>query len=277
VQLFHRTTRTVGLTPAGAAFLEHAREIIAAVERASQVAQHARTGSPPLRVGTGSGLGGLLGDVLGELSRGKRYPNVELIRLPEQQRLHRLADGRLDAAIVRGASPLPEGVQRTPVLTETLIAALPASHTTPRRRTIHLGDLATMPARLPEHERNPALVDALASGCQRIGMTLERVPAGTDEDMLALIGNGPPSWTVFYPHKAELLARQPLPAVAFRRITAPPITITTSIVTQTDNPRAQAFTDTFRTIAAANGNYFTDPVAQRRAYRSGYDHHRGLN
>jgi DNA-binding transcriptional LysR family regulator len=251
VQLFHRTTRTVDLTPAGAAFLEHAREVIAAVDRASQTAQQASEGGQTLRVATGSGLGGLLGDVLEKLRHGQRYPNVELIRLPERERLRRLADGRLDAAIVRGAtSPLPGGFQRTPVLTESLIAALPAVRTTPRRRTIRLADLAAMPARVPEHEQNPVLLDALAASCQRIGTTLERIPAGPDEDMLALIANGPPSWTVFYPHKAELLARQPLSAVAFRRITAPPVIITTSILARTDNPSAQMFTDAFRTIAA---------------------------
>lgn len=251
VQLFHRTTRTVELTPAGAVFLEHAREIVGAVERASHVAQHAHDDAAPLRVATGSGLGSLLGDVLEDLSHAQQHPNVELIRLPEPERLRRLADGRLDAAIVRDATgPMPEGVQRTPILTETLIAALPTAHTTPRRRTIRLADLATMPVRLPDHEHNPVLVDALVDGCRRIGATLQRIPAGTDEDMLALIANGPPSWTVFYPHKAELLAGQSLSAVAFRRITAPPITITTSIVARTDNASAQAFIETFRAIAA---------------------------
>jgi DNA-binding transcriptional LysR family regulator len=252
VQLFHRTTRTVELTRAGSEFLEHAREILAAVERATRGAQHVHGVSPLLRVATGSGLGSLLGDVLRDLGRAQRDLNVELIRLPERERLRRLADGRLDAAIVRGATgPLPEGVERTPVLTETLIAALPATHTAPQRRTIRLADLATMPARLPGHEENPVLLEALTAACQRIGMTLERVPAGTDEDMLAVIANGPPSWTVFYPHKAELLARQPLPAVAFRRITAPPISVATSIVARADNQLAQAFTDTFRAVAAA--------------------------
>jgi DNA-binding transcriptional LysR family regulator len=252
VRLFHRTTRTVELTPAGTEFLEHAREILASVERATRAAQHAPDGDPPLRVATGSGLGSLLGDVLGDLSHGQRHPNVELIRLPEQERLRRLVDGRLDAAIVRSATaPLPEGLTRTPVLTETLIAALPATHTTPRRRTIRLADLAKMPARLPEHEENPVLLDVLTAACQRIGMTLERASAGPDEDMLALIANEPPSWTVFYPNKAGLLARQPLPAVAFRRISAPSVSVATSIVARTDDPRAQAFIDTFRRIAAA--------------------------
>jgi DNA-binding transcriptional LysR family regulator len=250
--LFHRTTRTVELTPAGAAFLEHAREIIAAVDRATHVVQQARQGSPVLRVATGSGLGDLLGDVLEELARRQPDLAVELVRLPEQQRLRQLGDARIGAAIVRGTTdPLPEGAERIPVLSEALVAALPAVRTTPRRRTVRLSELAAMPARLPGREQNPVLHDALSAACQHAGVSLQRIPSGTDEDMLALIASGPPSWTVFYPHKAELLRRQSPRGVVLRRIASPPVSVVTYIAVRNDNPNARVFADAFRAQAGA--------------------------
>jgi DNA-binding transcriptional LysR family regulator len=255
VELFHRTTRAVELTPAGIAFLEHAREIVAAVERAGQAVHHARLSGPVLRIGTGSGLGDLIAEALEELARRQPDLTVELVRLPEQQRRRQLADGRLAAAIVRGAiGPLPDGVQCATVITEPLVAALPSGRTTPRRTTIRLGDLASMPARLPRRDQNAVLSDALIAACQRIGTPLRRIAGGTDEDMLALIATGPPSWTVFYPRKAEVLARQLPRGVAFRRIVSPPVTVTTSVITRTDSPEAQAFAASLRILARPRSN-----------------------
>jgi len=260
-QLFHRTTRTVELTPAGVVFLDHARQIAAAVDRGGQAMLQVRLANSTLRVGTGSGLGDLLGLVLEESARRRPDLTIDLVRLPEQQRLRQLAEGKLGAAIVRGAvEPLSEGLERIPVLSEALIAALPTTYTTPRRRNIRLDDLAAMPARLPERDQNPVLVNALMAACQRIGRTLRCIPAGTDEDMLALIATGPPSWTIFYPHKAELLARQSPRGIAFRRVVAPPVTVTTSLVIPTDSHDAQMFTEAFRTAVNAvgeRGHWFT--------------------
>ncbi|MEU8800980.1 LysR family transcriptional regulator [Spirillospora sp. NPDC048819] len=51
VRLLERTTHYVALTPAGAAFLVEARQILAHVECAAQVARTAEGASPALRVG----------------------------------------------------------------------------------------------------------------------------------------------------------------------------------------------------------------------------------
>jgi hypothetical protein len=136
------------------------------------------------------------------------------------------------------------------VLTERLVAALPAGHTKPRRSTVHLADLASMPARLPRPDQNAVLSDVLGAACQRIGTPLRRIAGGTDEDMLALIATGPPSWTVFYPRKAEVLARQRPRGVAFRRIVSPPVTVTMSVITRDDSPEARAFAESLRILAS---------------------------
>ena len=250
VRLLNRDTRNVSLTAEGAAFLEHAHEIVAAVERAAAAAREARGADRILRVGTGSGLGDLLGVVLAELSRTHPDLSIELARLKEPERLRGLAAGRLGAAVVRGpAAGLPGGLSLHQVVTEPLIAALPAALTTPARRTVRLSELASIPARLPSREENPVLAAAIDLAGQRAGVSVRRLPPGTDDDMLALIGAHPTSWTVYYPAKAWTLARTAPRGVAFRRISAPRITITTSLAIRDDSPDARAFLQAFRRCA----------------------------
>ena len=252
VRLFNRDTRNVSLTAEGAAFLKHAPEILAAVERAAAAAREARQADRVLRVGTGSGLGDLLGAVLAELSATHQDLSIELTRLKEPGRLRELAAGRLGAAVIRRSfADLPSGLSLHQIVTEPLVAALPATLTTPARRTVRLSELASVPARLPSREENPVLAAAIDLASQRTGVGVRRLPHGTDEDMLALIGANPPSWTVFYPAKARTLARAAPRGVAFRRITSPQITITTSLAIRDDSPDARAFLQAFRKCAHA--------------------------
>jgi DNA-binding transcriptional LysR family regulator len=250
VRLFSRDTRNVSLTAEGAAFLDHARTILAAVEQAADAARNARQAGRILRVGTGSGLGDLLGAVLEELGRTHQDLSIETTRLKEPERLRGLAAGRLGAAVVRQpAASLPAGLSLHQIVTEPLVAALPAALTTAARRTVRLPELASIPARLPSRKENPALAAAIDLASQRAGVSVRRLPNGADDDMLALIGASPPSWTAFYPAKARALARTAPRGVAFRRIAAPQITITTSLVIRDDSPDARAFLDAFRTCA----------------------------
>jgi DNA-binding transcriptional LysR family regulator len=250
VRLFSRDTRNVSLTAEGTAFLDHARTILAAVEQAADAARNARPAGRILRVGTGSGLGDLLGAVLEELGRTHPDLSIEMTRLKEPERLRGLAAGRLGAAVVRQpVGCLPTGLSLHQVVTEPLVAALPAALTTPARRTVRLPELASIPARLPSRQENPVLAAAIDVASRRAGVSVRRLPNGTDDDMLALIGASPPSWTAFYPAKARMLARTAPRGVAFRRIAAPRITIATSLVIRDDSPDARAFLQAFRACA----------------------------
>ena len=250
VRLFNRDTRNVSLTAEGTAFLDHARNILTAVEQAADAARGARHADRILRVGTGSGLGDLLGAVIEELGRTHPDLSIEMTRLKEPERLRGLAACRLGAAVVRRpVTRLPAGLSLHEIVTEPLVAALPAALTTPARRTVRLPELASIPARLPSRQENPVLAAAIDLASQRAGVSVRRLPNGTDEDMMALIGASPPSWTAFYPAKARTLARAASRGVAFRRIAAPPITITTSLVIRDDSPDARAFLQAFRTCA----------------------------
>jgi DNA-binding transcriptional LysR family regulator len=250
VRLLNRDTRNVSLTAEGTAFLEHAREIVAAVDRAAAAAREARRAGRTLHVGTGSGLGDLLGVVLTELSSTHPDLSIELTRLKEPERLRGLAAGRLGAAVVRSpVAGLPGGVSLHQVVTEPLVAALPAALTTPARRTVRFAELAAIPVRLPSREENPVLAAAIDLAGQRAGVSVRRLPHGTDDDMLALIGAHPPSWTVYYPAKARTLARTAPRGVAFRRIAAPRVIVTTSLAVRDDSPDARAFLQAFRRCA----------------------------
>jgi DNA-binding transcriptional LysR family regulator len=247
VRLLNRDTRNVSLTVEGTAFLQHAPEILAAVERAAAAARQARQAGRTLRVGTGSGLGDLLGAVLAELSVTRPDLSIELTRLTEPGRLRELAVGRLDAAVVRGpVDASSNGMSLHQIVTEPLVAALSATLTTPARRTVRLAELASAPARLPSRAANPVLAAAIDLAGQRAGVSIRRVPHGSDDDMLALIGANPPSWTVFYPAKARTLARAAPRGVAFRRITSPQITVTTSLAVRDDSADARAFLQALR-------------------------------
>ena len=114
---------------------------------------------------------------------------------------------------------------------------------------VRLSELASTPARLPSREENPVLAAAIDLAGQRAGVSVRRLPPGTDDDMLALIGAHPTSWTVYYPAKAWTLARTAPRGVAFRRIAAPRITITTSLAIRDDSPDARAFLQAFRRCA----------------------------
>src|SRR5262245_54230219 len=99
VQLVERSTRHVALTAAGERLLPEARAVLAAVERA-----RASVGGPAtLRLGTTTGLGERLPRLLAALAPRE----VELVRVPAATRLRRVADGTLDAALLRGVVSHP--------------------------------------------------------------------------------------------------------------------------------------------------------------------------
>jgi DNA-binding transcriptional LysR family regulator len=125
VGLFHRTTRTVELTAAGETFLGHAQRILDAVGNATQAIREIGTSRSTLRVGTSSGLGDLLQQSIEEIARHSPHLTVDLVRVPEQQRLRQLIQGKLSAAIFRAANdPLPDDIEGVPIFTEALVAAI---------------------------------------------------------------------------------------------------------------------------------------------------------
>ncbi|MER5785183.1 LysR family transcriptional regulator [Streptomyces mobaraensis] len=235
--LFDRTTRAVGLTEAGRRLLPHAREVLAARERARAAVDELRTEhAATLRLGTSSGLGARLEAILDGFARLAPSAQLELVTAATDDRLRRVRSGELDATLLRGDRPVP-GLELLPLWEDDVMVALPARHDLAVRDTIALAELAGLPLRLSGRERNPALYDLMLRSCEEAGFTPVFGPEFTTaQDTLASIGYGKPSWTVFYaPHADQL----PVPGVVFRRLRSPAPVMRAYLAVRPDPPQAE--------------------------------------
>jgi DNA-binding transcriptional LysR family regulator len=145
--LLTRTTRRVDLTPAGAAYLERAREILDAVDAAAHEAASIASGRRGrLLIGC---VGSATYSLLPALARTLRaeLPEVEFgfrgeMLSPDQAAA--LTDGTLDLGLLR---PLPTGNSGGPGLSithlrqESLLVAMPKDHRFAGRRRVRIADL----------------------------------------------------------------------------------------------------------------------------------------
>src|SRR5262245_26825869 len=144
--LLLRNQRKVELTAAGAAFLERAREILAAVEDAALEARRVQRGEVGrLAIGfVGSAMYSFVPDLLRAFR--ERYPDIQL-RLQElgtSEQLRQLENGRLDVGFMRTPSTRPE-LRAETVLEERVVAALPDAHPLAARARLRLTDLEGQP------------------------------------------------------------------------------------------------------------------------------------
>lgn len=143
-QLFERTTRSVNLTLAGAAFLEEARDVLKTMEAIGTRAQRVAEGlEGQLSVGC---VGSATYSLLPQFARAlrTRLPHVEVtfrgeMLAPDQ--VTALRDGTLDLGLMRPSIGMA-GELRTAVLREDrLLVAVPADHPFAQRTHIEVKDL----------------------------------------------------------------------------------------------------------------------------------------
>ncbi len=234
LELFDRSTRMVTLTVGGSAFLPHARAILAAEQAARQAMAELRAEQAArLRVGTNVGLGVRLDRILTAMAGRAPRTTVDLVSLPPAARLAQVRTGELDAAFVRGISRSP-GLHLIPIWDDPLVAVLPAGHPLAARSRVDLAELAGLPLRIAPREANPELVDLVVRACQDAGFEPIMGPAfTTDQDTLAAIGTGKPSWTVFYAAQAEIT---PAIRIVFRPFTDPVPVMPTLLAVRPNTP-----------------------------------------
>ncbi|GAA1642472.1 LysR family transcriptional regulator [Actinoplanes couchii] len=145
VGLLRRTTRSVALTEAGAAFLPEARAAIEALDRARATVEPERNGlRGSLTFGTLHSIGSVdVPALAGEFHR--RHPGVRL-RLEISARgtaghVERLRSGFLDLALVSDAGDDP-GLDAVPIRAVPLALFVPADHRLAGQQTVDLADLA---------------------------------------------------------------------------------------------------------------------------------------
>jgi DNA-binding transcriptional LysR family regulator len=193
VELFHRTTRRVDLTPAGELLLERARSILTAVDSATEDCRRAARGEAGrLSMGfTGSTTYGLLPVVAGALR--ERLPGVELelhgeMLTPAQ--IRGLMDETLDIALLR--PPVRERAVKLEVIrSESLIAALESGHRLAELDEIPLGELAEEPfITYPSHFRS-VVHDAVEEACAAAGfLPRVRMEAAETATLVSFVAAG---------------------------------------------------------------------------------------
>ncbi|AKJ28412.1 LysR family transcriptional regulator [Caldimonas brevitalea] len=165
--LFHRTRRSVVLSPAGAALLPEARRLLADADRLGPLVRAAAEGQlGRLRLGFVSSVG--YGPLPGWLkSFREAYPGVQLA-LKEATldvQLAAFAAGEIDAGFVlhaAGAAP-PPGFESLRVLHERLALAVPSDHPLAAGTTPDLRAALDEPLVIFPRPITPSLYDALLS------------------------------------------------------------------------------------------------------------------
>jgi DNA-binding transcriptional LysR family regulator len=146
VQLFERNRRGATLTPAGAALLGEARELLSRADRAARVARAIGTGERGrLRMSlTRSLTGGVAGAIVAAYRA--QYPEVELVLSLGTTMLHveQLYAGEIDVGFVR--PPLEDpGLEELRLGREPMVCVLPRGHRLTRRSTVRPRDLDSEP------------------------------------------------------------------------------------------------------------------------------------
>ena len=128
-QLFTRRARGIDLTPAGRAFLDHARAVLSQVEAASEAARRAAGPAKPCFT-----MGFLTGHELTWMPEALRIlrdelPNIDVMISSQYSPLlaEGLSKGKIDAAFLRKERALPDLVFRF-LVREPLMVILPSDH-----------------------------------------------------------------------------------------------------------------------------------------------------
>lgn len=199
VRLLVRTSRRVVLTSDGTRLLTEAKAALAAVDRVTTVAAALAAGrSATLRLGTSAGTGDRVRRGIAALRATTPDLGIELVSGTTTELVSAVRSGALDLALVRGAAPRT-GLRVVELWREPLVAILPADHPASAAPAVSVAALADLPLRLPRHDTDPGLHNAVIDAFRAAGVTptLGR-PVTSAEATTVEIGVGEPAWMVAY-------------------------------------------------------------------------------
>lgn len=235
VELLVRTKRHVGLTPAGQRFLQEARGILAAAERAAGLAREAARGETrKVVVGISPETDWLfLGRVLRLFA--EHVPSVEVAfqNLTPEDQVEALRGGRIDIGFV-GLPLEADGLVTESIGRVRLMVALPEKHPMARKSSLKLEDLSKESYMLWPRHLSPGSYDHLLSVFRRAGFG----------PPIAMEGGMPSTRTVLGMIAAGLtialvdpsLPRVAAPGVVFRPLAGPGVFTETGVVYRRDDP-----------------------------------------
>jgi DNA-binding transcriptional LysR family regulator len=235
VQLLIRTKRRVELAPAGQRFLEEARAILAAADRAVGLAREtAREESRKLAIGIYPETDWRqLGRALRLFA--EHVPSVEIVfeNLTPDAQVEALHEGRLDLGFV--ALPLDAaGLTSEATGRVRLMVALPERHPMARKSTLQLEDLSKEAYTLWPRHFSPASYDQLLAVFRRAGfgppITMEGGLPST-HTVLGMIAAGL-TIALVDPSLRQMTA----PGVVFRSLAGQGIFTETGVIYRRDDP-----------------------------------------
>jgi DNA-binding transcriptional LysR family regulator len=142
VELFERTSRSVKLTPAGAAFVDAARRALSAAQSSREAAVDAAAGvRGTVTLGfVASAAIHILPDLVRRHSSAR--PEVQLIlrEMTTEEQMTALHEEVIDVGLSRDLEA-QDGLEVSTLLREPLLAVVPTSHPLQHRRTIGIADL----------------------------------------------------------------------------------------------------------------------------------------
>jgi DNA-binding transcriptional LysR family regulator len=178
-KLLNRTSRSVGLTAAGKAYLDGARDLLTQISQLEKTVTEVANGKDGLcRYGfVQSASFDVVPQVMLSLRRQAPGIRYQLTELTSSEQLRMLADGEIDVGMVRQAYYAPEVLQLTRVHSQRMVAALSA--------------LKNEPFVMGPDRRVPALNARIRNACAQAGFEphspLEVVEMAT---ILAFVGDG---------------------------------------------------------------------------------------
>ncbi|VVN09808.1 HTH-type transcriptional regulator BenM [Pseudomonas fluorescens] len=148
-RLFERTNRRVELSEAGRLFLEEARQVLAQVDKAADVARRAQLGElGEMKIGFTSSAPFTSKIPKAIHAFRQRYPAVHLSlkEMSSRDVAAAVFDESIEVGLMR-PMPLPDGLQVTELFREPLVAVLNASHplVAASEQGLHMADLAREP------------------------------------------------------------------------------------------------------------------------------------
>jgi DNA-binding transcriptional LysR family regulator len=171
-KLFNRTRHRVELTAAGAALLEHAREILSQLEYAQKaVARAKENGLVSLAIGfTPNALSEAVPAAVKEIRRLAPDVRIRLHEAATEQQVAGLLTGEYDLGFFHPPSTDIRGIDARVVESTQMLLAAPANSDLATRETVRMADLAGQPLMMFPPSQRPDVHAALMSAFRAVGV-----------------------------------------------------------------------------------------------------------
>ena len=191
ITLFDRTSRRVVLSRAGQAVLGQARRALAESDRAvrlARLAAHGDWGELAIAVLPAVALA-LLPAIIRAYRDAHPAIGVTISESFDDEQLAALTAGRIDAGFLRAAAA-PPGLCLETLLTEPVLAGLPAGHQLARHNRIALSELAGEPFVFFPRHRSVLAYDEFIASCRAAGFSPAIVQEASGISALGLVAAG---------------------------------------------------------------------------------------